>query len=369
MANPNSATTNPRQDDGSIYVMTLAQYNAAGGASAFPNQILYISDSGGLQFCNGSSLTVLASSSLFTASSNGLTPLSGGGTTTFLRADGTWTTPPIQNMTLAQFNSAGAAAFANQIVNITDAGGIQYDNGTRILGASRQVIISSLPLIIPSSGTIGNNGALSGITALPTTYANCYMYFPSNAIAAGVAAGLYYVVMSSTTAGTIYNNLVTANKNYWGIVSIPSSPTAFSTTGPGAYTQGTGAGITLHSLLVQANSLGTQGEIRYSPVTITSNSANNKVINANLGGVLGVNWTDTTTATEPRVAIIRNRGLANSQIVLPGSSYAATATVCTYISVDTTADVQASISAYLTNASDYIVQASLMIDITPGFVL
>src|SRR5690349_20306203 len=58
-----------------------------------------------------------------------------------------------------------------------------------------------IPFIKASSGTMGNNGALSGLTALPTTYAKAFIWLPAGAIAAGVpaAATWYYVQMSSTT--------------------------------------------------------------------------------------------------------------------------------------------------------------------------
>ena len=52
---------------------------------------------------------------------------------------------------------------------------------------------SGLPIIMPSSGSIGTNGALTLNTALPQIYANCYMYFPVGAVFAGSAAGLYFV--------------------------------------------------------------------------------------------------------------------------------------------------------------------------------
>jgi hypothetical protein len=249
MANPNSATTNPRQDDGSIYVMTLAQYNAAGGASAFPNQIINITDSGGVQYCNGSSLVALGTTSVFTASANGLAPLSGGGTTTFLRADGTWTTPPIQSMTLAQFNSAGgAAAFTNQIIRITDKGGLQFDDGTNLRSITQIIGQSNVNVCLQSSGTMGANGALTGLTAMPYAMTQgCWMYFPSGKVFSGSTAGFYWAVMSSTTAATVYNNMYTSGLPQ---DSIPASPTPVVDAGPGAYTQTTNTYMTAFSLTI-----------------------------------------------------------------------------------------------------------------------
>src|ERR1700693_852831 len=95
------------------------------------------------------------------------------------------------------------------------------------------VIQNAIPMILPSSGTIGNNGALSALTALPTIYANAYLYFPAGAIVAGSLAGLYYCIMSSTTAGTIYNN--TYDTTLGVMPTIPANPVPFVTPGPGAY--------------------------------------------------------------------------------------------------------------------------------------
>lgn len=107
----------------------------------------------------------------------------------------------------------------------------------------------------PSSGSIGDNGALTLTTALLQTFSQgLYLYFPANAIAAGVAAGSYWTVMSSTTAGTIYNNTYIGGKPV-----APVSPTAFSTTGPGAYTQTTAASITNVSMTLPGGIIGLEG--------------------------------------------------------------------------------------------------------------
>jgi hypothetical protein len=90
---------------------------------------------------------------------------------------------------------------------------------------------STVQVGVASSGSIGNNGALTGHTAFPRTISEgLYLYFPANAIAAGIPAGFYWVKMSSTTAGTIYNSTYTAG------TPVVGTDTPFVTTGPGAYT-------------------------------------------------------------------------------------------------------------------------------------
>lgn len=142
------------------------------------------------------------------------------------------------------------------------------------------VASSGIPLILPSSGTIGNNGALSGITALQQTYTSGYAYFPANAIAAGVAAGMYYVVMSSTTAGTIYNNTYTS-----GMPTIPAVPTPFVTTGPGLYTQTTAVAIPLCTITIPGGSMGLNGTLRIITMLSNAGSINAKTQVWTFGGV------------------------------------------------------------------------------------
>jgi hypothetical protein len=64
---------------------------------------------------------------------------------------------------------------------------------------------SKLPSIFPSGGTIAASGVVTLTTALQRVYGPCWMYFPAGAVVGG-AAGLYYVNMTSTTVGQVYND-------------------------------------------------------------------------------------------------------------------------------------------------------------------
>jgi hypothetical protein len=98
-----------------------------------------------------------------------------------------------------------------------------------------------LSFVLPSSGTMANNGAVTLTTALPYTYSACWMYFPANAIQAGSTAAWYYTVMSSTTVGTVFQQNVSGTfATSTGSSLAPTSPTAWVSTGPGAFTQTTG---------------------------------------------------------------------------------------------------------------------------------
>lgn len=235
-------------------------------------------------------------------------------------------------------------------------------------GHERTLAQFALPMIMPSSGTIGNNGALSAITALNTTYAACYMYFPVNAIAAGVAAGWYYVVMSSTTAGTIYNNIYTPSITS-GVPSIPDSPTAFVTTGPGAYTQGTSI-ITAYSVLLPANSMGANGSLEVWIDQGCNNTAGTKTITFLAGATSWHSMGITTTLGAPHRVIVQNRGhAARQKITRPNiTSEAAVSSVATMFTTnDTSANVTLNVAHTIAVATDSVVLEGLIIKLNPAY--
>jgi hypothetical protein len=92
------------------------------------------------------------------------------------------------------------------------------------------------------------------------------------------------MTMSSTTAGTVYDTMyepgVTSGER-------PSSPTAISAAGPGAYT-GETAEIVAASATLPGGALGLNGSLRITQVASTRNNANNKAsrtyINSNQSG-------------------------------------------------------------------------------------
>ena len=210
----------------------------------------------------------------------------------------------------------------------------------RVLGQS------NIPFVMCSSGTMGNNGALSAITALPTTYPSAYTYFPVNQIAAGVAAGWYYTVYSSTTAGTVYNNTYTS-----GTPVIPSSPTPFVTTGPGAFTQTTGADI--QAFAVASLTLGLNDYIQTSSVFSVSNSANNKITRTRFGSQVLSTGNMLNILSSKIEGITANRGTTsvqfNSRLDSTNSSNN------NWTTYDTTTAQTYNITVNMATATDYIV--------------
>lgn len=135
---------------------------------------------------------------------------------------------------------------------------------------------STVPFVQPSSGSMGNNGALTLTVALFAILPSAYVYLPANAIVAGSAAGWYYTTFSSTTVGTVFNNVY--NPAVGGVPAIPGAPTAFVTTGPGAFT----GVVTLQqgiTYTMPANTMGVNGKLRIDTLVRVPAAANSKIVN------------------------------------------------------------------------------------------
>lgn len=239
---------------------------------------------------------------------------------------------------------------------------IAHKTLAKLLGMNYQLLQTNVPVFLPSSGSIADNGALTLTTALDTTYANAYMYFPANAIAAGVAAGLYFVQMSSTTAGTIYNNTYTSGKQ-----SIPSSPTAFVTTGPGAYTQTTASDITLLETTLPGGAMGANGSLVLYGHEVMSTSGNTKTTKLKIAGteINAQGYGATLQSLTPRT--FRNKGVVNRNISNATVGFGTSGAVgATHTTIDTSSNQTILITARLANAADYLGFVGAMIQIYPS---
>lgn len=168
---------------------------------------------------------------------------------------------------------------------------------------------SAIPFIKISSGTMGNNGALSAVTALPRTFSSgAYIYLPAGAIAAGVpvAAAWYWCVFSSTTAGTVYNSTYTSGQPTAGVT------TAFATTGPGAFTGDTNA-LTAVSVTVPAGTMGVNSRIEVDAAWSGNNTAGNKFAKTLFGAAPMLSTLITTAGSIVSTSAAQNRGVLTAQ--------------------------------------------------------
>jgi len=171
-----------------------------------------------------------------------------------------------------------------------DATALLKPDGT-VAGVPYVLTTPGAPVLITPSGTMAANGAVTFDTAIVLSSGGpitdgLWAYFPAGAVYAGSAAGFYWMTMSSTTAGTVYDTMyepgVTSGER-------PSSPTAISAAGPGAYT-GETATIVVASATLPGGALGLNGSLRVTQAVAANNSANNKttftyINNTPAGGV------------------------------------------------------------------------------------
>ena len=261
---------------------------------------------------------------------------------------------------------AASGFAAGKIAYVSDvgaSGSYWVSDGTiwRPLNGCVMLFNTAIPVGLPGGGSIGNNGALTLTTALQTTYSSIYLYFPANAISAGSAAGIYYVVMSSTTAGTIYNNTYTGERP-----TVPSSPTAFSTTGPGAYTQTVGSDITMYSVTIKGGTMGLDGCISVPRfmVTMPATSGSGKLTKTKLGSTTDYSLAHgATTVFLQASRTIVNRGVANQQIMF--SAVALSTTSPTFATENTSVDVTYTFTAQIaTSATEYMIFDAAIMELT-----
>lgn len=215
---------------------------------------------------------------------------------------------------------------------------------------------AALPVGIPSSGSIGNNGALTGLTAFATTYPNIYLFFPAGAIAAGSAAGFYFCQMSSATAGTIFNNaLVTGTAP-----AIPAAPTPFVTTGPGAYTQSTSLQV-LSKPTIKGGTLGINSMFEIYTLTSMRGAGGNKTFAFLFGGSSVGTFVSSSGAGFQNITWLWNQGQANQQAVIVGGAVPGFGVVGapTRLSVNTANDFTFEVDGTLASAADWMVLEAL----------
>lgn len=272
--------------------------------------------------------------------------------------------PTIPDYTWATLPSA--ATFGTGYATVTDLNGaLVYSNGVKWLFPNViDVFQGAVPLILSRSGTIGNNGALSALPSITDPPASCYMYFPANAIAAGVAAGWYYVVLSSATAGTIYNNTHTS-----GVPTIPTSPTAFVTTGPGAFTQVVDAIITAISFVLLGGLLGKNGAMRIL-AAFRCSAAGSKYYWVSWGATDLIYRTLASISRLELQRYFQNRGAQNvNWLPDPNSTgQSSSGSSAPNAAIDTSADVTISIKMALGGATgtDYIILDQYVFEAMPA---
>lgn len=223
----------------------------------------------------------------------------------------------------------------------------------------KTIATTGAPMIVPSSGTMGNNGALTLGTALPNTYSQAWFYMPAGAISAsgaGSAANWYWGTCASTTVCTLYNSTYGS-----GTPLSPANPAAFATTGPGAYTQVTTTQVYALQAVIPAGTLGPYDGVEYAFHMGYPNTAGAKTLQALLtaSGTTSLGtFNGLTTQQWSGKSGFRNLGNLNLQGPLypNGMSLGTSNAAALYATVNTqTLAITLVISLTLATATDFVV--------------
>lgn len=213
--------------------------------------------------------------------------------------------------------------------------------------------------------TMGNNGAISTLPVLPTTYSGgAFLYMPANGIFAGSTAGWYWFVASSTTAGTVYNN------QYFGgdpKAAVPAVPTPFVSTGPGVVTQATTA-INAATVPVPGGTLGPNGVLRSTARFEANNNANAKTVSS-LFGTASVAGAMASNVTGGMLLEVRAMNSQQRQVVQPrsfGAAYGGSTNASVYTTDDHTQTQNWYTTLQLSATTDFLILVGFDVSVQYG---
>lgn len=238
-------------------------------------------------------------------------------------------------------------------------------------GGNLALVEVTTKIVIPPTGTMGNNGAYTAGTAFEKTLSEgCWMYFAANQIFSGSTAGFYWAVGSSATAFTVYQDTFTP-----GVSSPtpPISPTAWTgKTGPGSIT-GSTSEITLSAWNLPGTLIGKNGKHTAQYFIAANNSAGGKVFKQYLDtAFLGVGITITSTRTNGISSTWWNRNSYSAQESSPyqgdygGASQPIDGNQPANAAIDTSVDKLVKLTGRLSTATDWLMLVSHFVTITPA---
>jgi hypothetical protein len=138
-----------------------------------------------------------------------------------------------------------------------------------------------------------------------------YCYLPANAGGLGNAAGWFYFEMSSSTAGTVYNNGFTPTPGELPVV--PAPKTAFANPAGGRITQTT-ADITMLSCSLSAGAMGANGLLKAGIKILGTITAGAKTVKLYVDSTRVHNYSVSTSPVADYEVIVQNAGALNAQV-------------------------------------------------------
>ena len=222
---------------------------------------------------------------------------------------------------------------------------------------------SAVPVCLAPNGTVATNGTIALGTALPTTYSvGIWLRLPAGAVVGG-SAGLYWAVMSSTTAGQVYTTFIDPSNEF--VPYIPSNVVA-AVGSNSAYTQATNADVTLVNVTLPGGAMGLYGGVEVDQQWSHPNNANTKTERVALAGSLLGSFFGTTSVHETRNIRARNKGVENRQISTGPVGYGQSTTSPIYISVDTSITTSITLIGQIAVATDYVIIEACTVKVMPS---
>jgi hypothetical protein len=222
---------------------------------------------------------------------------------------------------------------------------------------------SAVPVGIAQNGTVATNGTITFATALPAAYAGVWLYFPSTAMADGLAGFRW---CTSVAASTTNFQVTTA---YLATIGIPAVPTGYSN-GVGSNSAYTVSGeVTVASVTVPGGMMGPNGRIRIRRKGTANITAGVKISITRFGGTQFF-WAGMTNYSYYTHDVeIFNIGMVNAQVGSPtnvGTDWAINTQPYTRGAIDTSIAQTIAMGCQLVAATDYIISEAFSIEVLPG---
>lgn len=264
------------------------------------------------------------------------------------------------SLNFKQYNTA----FATDVNTGAVTGVIDVNAETQFF--PRILAASGTPVMVANSGTIATNGTVTLGTALPTTYAAAFCYFPASAVSGDATGGIYYVVFSSTTVGVVYAGKYGVANGVGAVAFTPAVPTGTLTpvTGSNSAYTGSTTETTLINVTVPAGSIGDNGQVIVIANWATNDSAGAKTGKVYLGAsAVGSSVAYTTSTGGSITNSIRNRGALTAQSSQVIGGVAAAGSV--YTAINTAASTSITITGDLATATDNVILEGFTVELFP----
>jgi len=225
--------------------------------------------------------------------------------------------------------------------------------------SARILAMSAIPCILANSGTVATNGTVTLGTALQLTYPQAWLYLPAGAVVGG-SAGWYYTIFSSTTVGQVYTNY---RASMTQPVALGAAGTLTAAVGSNSGYTGVTTTIQMAAAVIPAGLMGTTGAVRLTGYWAHNSSAGAKVAGILFGGSTVLTSSQTTTLGINLTKTVHNRAADKQLIRVAVDNQIAQSVAPTLLSVDTTAEVTASLTGSVAVATDTMVLESFLIEL------